>query len=249
MTLQTTKRFLPVVATVIALLLAALAAPAAAAPVRTAEVTVVHAFATVPRSDGGPTGPALDVSIDGTLVAAGLTFRGAVVLPEPLTAGTHLLQIALAGEGTPIQEHDIVVPRVASVDLAIGHNPSGGAGLPFGMVFSNDLRPTPPDRTSLVLRNVSDDVSVSLYLFAPRTPKQVTAVARGDEGAAVVLAGFTELRLLPTYCAADCSVLFQQEFPSGTQTIIYAAGRPGEDYDSSSFDGVTRQLLVGERGR
>lgn len=227
----------------------ALTGPAAASPVRAAEVTVVHAFASVPRVAGGPTGPQFDVYLDGELVAPALAFGDAAVLPDPVTVGTHLLQLAIAGEADPIQEHDIVIPRSAAVDVAIGYSPAGGAGLPFGSVFANDLRPTPPGRTSLVLRNVSDDPSVSLYLFGPRTPKQLTDVARGDEGAATVRSGFTEMRLIPTNCAADCSVLFQQEFPAGARTIVYAAGVPGEDYDTSSFDGVNRVLDVGQHGR
>jgi hypothetical protein len=229
--------------------LMASAGPATAAPVRAAEVTVVHAFASVPRIAGGPTGPVVDVSIDGELVAPALAFGDAVVLAQPIAVGAHQIQVAIAGETEPIQEHDIVIPRSAAVDVAIGHSPEGGAGLPFASVFPNDLRPTPPGRTSLVLRNVSDDPSVSLYLFGPRTPKQLTAVAKGDEGGATVRAGFSELRLIPSNCAADCSVLFQQEFPAGARTIIYAAGVPGEDYDSSSFDGVNRVLDVGQHGR
>jgi hypothetical protein len=155
------------------------AGPATAAPVRAAEVTVVHAFASVPRGAGGPSGPAVDVYLDSQLVAPSLDFGEAVVLPSKVAVGTHLLQIAFPGEPIPFQEHDILIPRAASVDVAIGYNPAGGAGLPYGSVFSNDLRPTPPGRTALVLRNVSDDPAGSLSLFGTRTPKQVTGVLKG----------------------------------------------------------------------
>lgn len=240
---------LVVLLALVAMGMAAVAGPATAAPVRAAEVTVVHAFASVPRSAGGPTGPTVDIYLDGGLVAPGIAFGEAVVLPGKVAFGTHLLQIAFVGDPNPFQEHDILIPRAASVDVAIGYNPAGGAGLPYGSVFSNDLRPTPPDRTALVLRNVSDDPAVSLYLFGPRTPKQLTGVAKGNEGAATVPAGFTEMNLIPTNCPADCFVKFMQEFPAGARTIVYAVGVPGEDYDSSSFDGVNRVLDVGQHGR
>lgn len=218
-----------------------------------AEVTLVHAFASVPRTAGGPTGPDVDVYVDDALAASGLGFGEAVALPQRVVPGEYQLRLTPAGQSDPLQDQQITIPQATSVDVAVGYSPAGGAGLPFASVFVNDLAPAPPGSTALVLRNVSDDPAVSLFLFGPATPAELTGVAKGEQGAADVQAGFTEMRLLPTTCADLCSVLFMQEFPPGVRTIVYAAGIPGNPqtgeltYEASSFDGVTRVLAVGEQ--
>lgn len=219
-----------------------------------AEVTLVHAFASVPREAGGPTGPDVDVYIDDVLAASSLGFAESVTLPQRVLEGEYQLRLTQAGQSEPeLQDQQITIPQATSVDVAVGRSPAGGAGLPFASVFVNDLAPTPAGSTGLVLRNVSDDPAVSLLLFGPPTPAELTGVAKGEEGAADVQAIFSEMRLVPTTCADLCSVLFMQEFPAGVRTIVYAVGLPGNvqtgelTLETSSFDGVNRALVVGEQ--
>lgn len=215
----------------------------------TVEVTIVNAFATTSRSasgTGNPSGPDLNIFIDGQQVASALPLGGTFVLPAPLAPGPHLVQISLPGESMFLQEQDINIPDTASADVAIGYSPAGGAGLATANVFANDLSAVPADSTALVLRNISDDPAATLYLFAPSTPDALEGVPRGGQGAATVPVGFTEMRLIPTNCADDCSVLFQQDFPAATRTIVYAVGRTGDTYDTSSFDAVNR--ILGQEG-
>lgn len=228
---------------------AAGAAEAAEAAEASVELTLVHAYAPTSRATsetGSPNGPQLDISLDRQRVAAGLGLGGVLVLPDKVPPGPHLVQIRLYGEPLLLQEQEVLIPDTASVDVVVGHSPVGGAGLPYTSVFGNDLSPTPEQTTTLVLRNVADDQAVSLHLFAPSTPDELTGVLRGEEGTATVPAGFSEMSLIPTVCADQCTVLFMQDFATAARTIVYAVGRPGATYEESSFDAVNR--VLGQEG-
>ena len=253
MGLHTAVRGCVAVAAAVVLVVVPLGAVSVGSSAAGVEVTLVHAFASVAREDGGPGGPEVDVYLDGTLAASGLGFGEAVTVADRVAPGEYQVRLTQAGQGEVLQEQQVTIPRAESVDVAVGYSPAGGAGLPFVSVFVNDLRPTPADSTGLVLRNVADDAAVSLFLFGPPTPAGLTGVAKGEQGAADVQAGFTEMRLAPTSCAEECSVLLMEEFPVGVRTIVYAAGIPGNPqtgeftFEASSFDAVTRALVVGEQ--
>jgi hypothetical protein len=66
------------------------------------------------------------------------------------------------------------------------------------------------------------------------------AVGKGEQGSATVRAGFTEVTLIPTNCAQLRFLTLMREFPPGVRPVVNAAGVPGEDCDSSSFDAVVR---------
>jgi hypothetical protein len=191
----------------------------ALAPSRTA---LVNAFASQRLPDGPVTGPALTVAIDGVTVATATVFGSVTPLPR-LSRGEHAVQVFLSDVVDPIQEQTISVPGDDRVDIVLGHSPFGGVGLPYVQVFPNRTG-APAGQTRLTLRNVADVPFASILIFGPFTPVELTNVARGEQGSAVLAATFSELKVIPSTGSDPCSVLIMDEFPAKASAVIYAGG-------------------------
>ena len=149
-----TRRFgLAVLATAAALIGGLLlsfgaAQPAGASP-GTATVTVVHGIPNTP----------VDVYVDGTVVLPGFTF-GTVSPPLSVPAGTHTLQVKLAGTST--------VALSGSVTLTAGENATvvanlSATGSPELSVFQNPTAPAPPGDAWVLVRHTAEAPAVDVY--------------------------------------------------------------------------------------
>jgi hypothetical protein len=222
------------------LLAMAAPAPAATAQEKPPYIALVHSMVTTLLPDGQPSGPALTVTIDGTVVATEITF-GAITPLRRLSPGEHQVQIFLPDVPIPIQEHPIQIPAGNRYDLVLGQSPGVGAGLPYLHVFTNQAG-APNGKIRLSLRNVSGVPQVSILIFGPYTPPALQNVPRGQEGTALLAATFSELKVLPSLSSGMCEAWFMQDFPDKTAVVIYAAspGLPEDPQQPCAFGAVLR---------
>ncbi|MDQ2848581.1 MAG: DUF4397 domain-containing protein [Actinomycetota bacterium] len=138
---------------------------------------------------------AIDVSVDGAIVASGLT-AAQIAGPFKVVAGSR--KLTFLENGKPVLVSMIKVSARSNTDVVV-HLPAQPAGRPVVTTFDNDLSAVPSDKASLVVAHTAAvppaDVLVngqvlfsniangeSLKLVVPAATYQVAIVPTGEVG-------------------------------------------------------------------
>jgi Domain of unknown function (DUF4397) len=212
-----------VLASVVALPAAATAAEHAASP--TDQVYLVQ----------GVPGSAVDVSVDGDTVKAGLEAKG-IVGPLALTPGKHA--VTFSAKGWTVKS--MVTISHASSDIVV-HWPADEAQQPVVTVFNNDVAPVGPDKGRLTVAHTAvvppADIRVdNKVLFAN--------IANGEYVTSEVPGGTYSVEVVPT--GETNALLGPVDLPvkTGVLTRVFAIGEPS----NGSMDAIVQVLPVGDSG-
>ncbi len=201
-----------------AILLAALAAPTAAAAAPGAQLSVLH----------GVPGLTVDVWVNGALTLDDFT-PGTLAGPLTLAAGTYSVAIT-AADATSATDKVAIGP--ADLPLAEGGNYTAVAhlkadGTPTATLFTNDISKTGAGQGRLTVRHVAAAPAVDILagttavLKGVENPKEgILNLAPATVSASVVAAGTTTPALIGP---ADVPVV------EGQNTIVYAYGSLEDD--------------------